>query len=84
MAKKKKSFDLYDVVVHKGMKVNEVKKNLPKHGETRVVKKYLWTPKTLTVNPDSKTPDTQLRWLEDATWLQQWFANKWIDLYWID
>lgn len=58
---------------------------LPKDGETRIVKGFLFLPKTLW-NPRKK--QTETRWLEGASWKQvydssgdfsMWISEEWVD-----
>lgn len=58
----------------------------PQEGETRICKAYLWLPKRI---------GDEWRWLETATWRQEYRAlhvlvpernclNSWTTLHWVD
>lgn len=59
---------------------------LPKHGDTRIVNRFLFFPKTLHQS-DSGSKST--RWLENCKILQRYIGyigivSGWKDIYWID
>jgi hypothetical protein len=51
----------------------------PRHGEVRVITKFLWFPKCLY---------PEWRWLETASWTERYFVDHdlayWIEQEWVD
>ena len=61
-----------------------MRKKLHKHGDERVVTKFLWLPKTI---------NREMRWLEVATWRERyaysppdifWYSMEWLPVDWVE
>jgi len=59
------------------------KQRLPKLGTKRKVTKFLWWPRTLSTSPVPYI-EKETRWLERATWVEEWNYRAWEPMYWTD
>lgn len=58
-----------------------MKWRLPKNGDTRTQKGFLWFPQ----KGYTSKGQTEIRWLEKAVWEEEFFASHgWKVLHWID
>jgi hypothetical protein len=59
------------------------KQRLPKPGSKRTVTKFLWGPRTLSTSPRPYV-EKETRWLERATWLEEFYYGIWKPVCWMD